>query len=121
MSQQKQSNFWNTPLTSSLIKGKDVRPPEMLIGYFIGPIGGLLSSGIFTSILNTYFTDVLKLDLTFLTTLHAVFNDTDRHSEPGCRTADRENEGACGKGKTMDTSVSSYPVSGIGTDVYRAF
>ena len=69
MSRQKQSNFWNTPLTSSLIKGKDVRPPEMLIGYFIGPIGGLLSSGIFTSILNTYFTDVLKLDLTFLTTL----------------------------------------------------
>lgn len=69
MSLQKQSNFWNTPLTSSLIKGKDVRLPEMLLGYFIGPIGGLLSSGIFTSILNTYFTDVLKLDLTFLTTL----------------------------------------------------
>lgn len=69
MSQQKQTNFWNTPLTSSLIKGKDVRMPEMLLGYFIGPVGGLLSSGIFTSILNTYFTDVLKLDLTFLTTL----------------------------------------------------
>lgn len=69
MSRQKQSNFWNTPLTSSLIKGKDVRLPEMLLGYFIGPIGGLLSSGIFTSILNTYFTDVLKLNLTFLTTL----------------------------------------------------
>lgn len=69
MSQPKQSNFWNTPLTSSLIKGKDVRVPEMLLGYFIGPVGGLLSSGIFTSILNTYFTDVLKLNLTFLTTL----------------------------------------------------
>ena len=72
MSQQKQSNFWNTPLTSSLIKGKDVKLPEMLLGYFIGPVGGLLSSGIFTSILNTYFTDVLKLDLTFLTTLQLV-------------------------------------------------
>lgn len=72
MSRQKQTNFWNTPLTSSLIKGNDVRPPEMLIGYFIGPVGGLLSSGIFTSILNTYFTDVLKLDLTFLTTLQLV-------------------------------------------------
>ena len=44
----------------------------MLLGYFIGPVGGLLSSGIFTSILNTYFTDVLKLDLTFLTTLQLV-------------------------------------------------
>lgn len=72
MSQQKQSNFWNTPLTSSLVKGKDVKLPEMLLGYFIGPVGGLLSSGIFTSILNTYFTDVLKLDLTFLTTLQLV-------------------------------------------------
>lgn len=72
MSQQEQSNFWNTPLTASLIKGKDVRMPEMLLGYFIGPAGGLLSSGIFTSILNTYFTDVLKLDLTFLTTLQLV-------------------------------------------------
>ena len=72
MRQQKQSNFWNTPLTSSLIKGKDVKLPEMLLGYFIGPVGGLLSSGIFTSILNTYFTDVLKLDLTFLTTLQLV-------------------------------------------------
>lgn len=72
MSQQKQSNFWNTPLTSSLIKGKNVKLPEMLLGYFIGPVGGLLSSGIFTSILNTYFTDVLKLDLTFLTTLQLV-------------------------------------------------
>lgn len=72
MSQQKQSNFWNTQLTSSLIKGKDVKLPEMLLGYFIGPVGGLLSSGIFTSILNTYFTDVLKLDLTFLTTLQLV-------------------------------------------------
>ena len=39
MSQQKQSNFWNTPLTSSLIKGKDVKLPEMLLGYFIGPVG----------------------------------------------------------------------------------
>ena len=120
MSRQKQSNFWNTPLTSSLIKGKDVRPPEMLIGYFIGPIGGLLSSGIFTSIQNTYYR-CSETGSDISDDAAAVFNDTDRHSEPGCRTADRENEGACGKGKTMDTSVSSYTVSGIGTDVYRAF
>lgn len=69
MSETKKSGFWNTPLTASLVKSQDVHIPEMLLGYFIGPIGGLLSSGIFTSILNTYFTDVLKLDLTFLTTL----------------------------------------------------
>ena len=41
----------------------------MLLGYFIGPFGALLSSGIFTSILQNYFTDVLKLDLSFLTGL----------------------------------------------------
>ncbi len=63
------SDFWSSPLASSRIKTADVKMPEMLIGYFIGPFGALLSSGIFTSILQNYFTDVLKLDLTFLTTL----------------------------------------------------
>ena len=72
MDQKKQSDFWNTPLTASLVKSRDVGKAEMLLGYFIGPIGGLLSSGIFTSILNTYFTDVLKLDLTFLTSLQLI-------------------------------------------------
>ena len=72
MNSQKKSDFWNSPLSASLIKSQDVHRPEMLLGYFVGPIGGLLSSGIFTSILNTYFTDVLKLNLTFLTTLQLV-------------------------------------------------
>lgn len=69
MNNQKCTNFWNTPLTSSMVKSQNVKMPEMLFGYFLGPIGGMLSNGIFTSILNTYFTDVLKLNLTFLTTL----------------------------------------------------
>ena len=46
-----------------------MRLPEMLLGYLVGPFGALLSSGIFTSMLQNYFTDVLKLDLSFLTTL----------------------------------------------------
>ena len=66
------SNFWNSPLTKSRIKSDDVKLPEMLFGYFIGPFGALLSSGIFTSILQSYFTDVLKLDLAFLTTLQLI-------------------------------------------------
>ncbi len=41
----------------------------MLFGYFIGPFGALLSSGIFTSQLQNYLTNVLKLDLAFLTGL----------------------------------------------------
>lgn len=55
--------------TNPAIKSENVRPPEMLIGYLIGPFGGLLASGIFTSQLQGYFTDVLKLNLTFLTAL----------------------------------------------------
>ena len=62
-------DFRNGPLAGSAVKTDVVRMPEMLIGYFIGPFGALLSSGIFTSILQNYFTDVLQLNLTFLTTL----------------------------------------------------
>lgn len=69
MIMENKKNFWTTGLTSSNIKSDKVTLPEMLFGYFIGPVGALLSSGIFTSILQNYFTDVLKLDLTFLTTL----------------------------------------------------
>lgn len=64
--------FWSTPLVSSKVKNEDVKLPEMLLGYLVGPFGALLSSGIFTSILQSYFTDVLKLDLGFLTTLQLV-------------------------------------------------
>ena len=69
---KKQTGFWNTPLTDSLVKSPDVKLPEMLIGYFIGPFGALLSSGIFTSFLNKYFTDVLKLATGFLSVLQLV-------------------------------------------------
>lgn len=71
MSVQKKG-IWDSPLTNSKVKSNEVRMPEMLIGYFIGPFGALLSSGIFTSILQGYFTDVLKLNLSFLTTLQLV-------------------------------------------------
>lgn len=70
--EKKQDGFWSTPLTSSLVKSSDVKLPEMLFGYFIGPFGALLSSGIFTSFLNKYFTDVLKLDTGFLSVLQLV-------------------------------------------------
>ena len=68
MSKGKQG-IWNNPLFRSKINSPNVRPPEMLIGYFIGPFGALLSSGIFTGMLQKYLTDVLKLDLNFLTGL----------------------------------------------------
>ena len=65
----KKSDFWSSPLAASAIKSDEVKFPEMLLGYFIGPFGGLLASGIYTSMLQQYFTDVLKLNLSFLTGL----------------------------------------------------
>lgn len=72
MSGSRNKKIWQTGLGSSSIKQNEVRMPEMLFGYFIGPIGAMLSSGIFTSILQSYFTDVLKLNLSFLTVLQLV-------------------------------------------------
>lgn len=66
---QTKNGLWNSPLLRSQVTSEDVRPPEMLFGYLIGPFGALLASGIFTSQLQNYLTNVLKLDLGFLTTL----------------------------------------------------
>ena len=66
------TNIWQHPMLKGRIKNNDVKAPEILLGYFIGPFGALLASGIFTSILQNYFTDVLKLNLSFLTTLQLV-------------------------------------------------
>ena len=62
-------NFEDSKLSQSKITGEEVNMPEILLGYFIGPFGAVLSSGIFTSILQNYFTDVLRLNLGFLTGL----------------------------------------------------
>ncbi len=62
-------SIWTNPLFQSKIKSDKVKFAEIFFGYLAGPFGALLASGIFTSILQTYFTDVLKLNLTFLTTL----------------------------------------------------
>jgi GPH family glycoside/pentoside/hexuronide:cation symporter len=72
MKMKENAAFWQKPLTRSAVRTAEVRLPEMLLGYLVGPFGALLSSGIFTSMLQNYFTDVLKLDLTFLTSLQLV-------------------------------------------------
>lgn len=64
--------IWNNPFLRTRVKSDNVKALEMLLGYFIGPFGALLASGIFTSILQNYFTDVLKMNLTFLTTLQLI-------------------------------------------------
>lgn len=45
------------PFFKSRVKSDKVNFFEMIFGYFLGPLGALLSSGIFTSFLNKYFTD----------------------------------------------------------------
>lgn len=80
-------DFWNGPLTGSRIKSEDVKLPEMLIGYFIGPFGALLASGIFTSILQNYFTDVLKTEPDISDNFTAVLDHSDRSSKPDRRSA----------------------------------
>lgn len=59
MQNKEKTSLFGKAFFNSRIKSVNVKPPEMLFGYFIGPFGALLSGGIFTSILQMYFTDVL--------------------------------------------------------------
>jgi len=52
-------SIFERPLLSTKVKSANVKLPEMLFGYFLGPFGALLASGIFTSFLNRYWTDIL--------------------------------------------------------------
>lgn len=65
-------NIWSNPVLKSVVRSDDVKIPEMLIGYLIGPFGALLSSGIFTSMLQKYLNEVLGLSNSFLTALPLV-------------------------------------------------
>ncbi|MCD8040337.1 MAG: MFS transporter [Clostridia bacterium] len=60
MAQEKEKkSIFENPLLSTKVKSANVKTPELLFGYFLGPFGALLASGIFTSFLNRYWTDVL--------------------------------------------------------------
>ena len=65
-------SFWNSRFARSRVRSEKVQPSEMLFGYILGPMGAAVSSSIFTSILQSYFTDVLRLNLQFLTRLQLV-------------------------------------------------
>lgn len=56
---ENKGSIFEKPLLSTKVKSANVKLPEMLFGYFIGPFGALLASGIFTSFLNRYWTDIL--------------------------------------------------------------
>ena len=116
---EKKQDFWNTPLTRSLAKPGDVKLPEMLLGYFIGPFGALLSSGIFTSILQNYFTDVLKLNLTFLTTLQLVSTIL-MWRPPHRGPAHRAHPVPRRQGPPLGAALRPDHVGGVGAHVHRA-
>lgn len=59
-------------LSATAIRTPEVKTAELLLGYFIGPFGAMLSSGIFTSFLQAYLGDVLGLDAGFLSVLQLV-------------------------------------------------
>ncbi len=62
----------NADVSDSLKKPDKVKLSEMVLGYFIGPFGALLSMGVFTSFLNKYFTDVQQMSPGFLSVLQLV-------------------------------------------------
>lgn len=47
------------PIFKTKITSANVKPREMLLGYFIGPFIALISNAIFGSYLNRYYTDVI--------------------------------------------------------------
>lgn len=59
MNNEVKKGFFDNPLLKTKIKSANVKISEMFFGYLIGPIGALLASGIFTSFINYYWTDVL--------------------------------------------------------------
>ena len=68
----RRQSFWNHRFTRTRIKSEKVQLPEMLFGYILGPMGASISGSNFGSILQSYFTDVLRLDLRFLSRLQLV-------------------------------------------------
>lgn len=72
---QRKKSIFENPLLSTKVKSANVKTPELIIGYFLGPFGALLASGIFTSFLNKYWTSVLFADYTIQTGI-------DKNGEP---------------------------------------
>ncbi len=49
------------PIFGTRITSANIKMREMLLGYILGPLGGLITSQVFVVYLNTYWTDVLGL------------------------------------------------------------
>lgn len=56
-------------LTRSRIKSANVKLPEMMFGYLLGPFGALITNAVFTSFLNRFYTDIMGMVGAFITLL----------------------------------------------------
>ncbi len=57
----KKKGLFSSPILKTRVKSANVKLKEIALGYLIGPFGGMLTSQIFVTYLNTYWTDVLHL------------------------------------------------------------
>lgn len=53
------SDFFEKQFVKSKIISADVKPPELILGYFIGPFCALISNAVLGAYLNRYYSDVL--------------------------------------------------------------
>lgn len=53
------NKLFDKPFLRTRITSANVKPPEMLLGYLVGPFCALISNAIFGSYLNRYYSDVL--------------------------------------------------------------
>lgn len=53
------NKFFDNPLMRTKITSANVKPREMLMGYFLGPFCALISNAIFGAYLNRYYSDVI--------------------------------------------------------------
>lgn len=53
----------------NFIRSDDVKMPELVLGYFLGPFGALITNALFVSFLNRFYTDILGMKGAFITLL----------------------------------------------------
>ena len=70
--QSRKENKFFRFLLKSRVRSANVKLPEMVLGYLIGPFGALIINAVFTSFLNRFYTDALGLSGTFITLLPLV-------------------------------------------------
>ncbi|MDD3113911.1 MAG: MFS transporter [Candidatus Izemoplasmatales bacterium] len=51
--------FIDSPIFKTSINSAEVKPKEMILGYFIGPFLALISNAVFGSYINRYYSDVI--------------------------------------------------------------